>query len=143
MAEPTSTEELKTGVADQKVSTKIGDNSGNIRDKIGALSFNGSDDGNFVDIVNDYTWTNVVLGKSNVRSSTVSSTTETKFTSSSSVPFVVCVERKQTVASNIMNMIAGTMALSDSLASLKGDINSLKAASRRGTNITRLWWRGR
>lgn len=139
MAEPTSTEELKTGVADQKVSTKLGDNSGNIRDKIGALSFNGSDDGNFVDIVNDYTWTNMVLGKSNVRSST----TETKFTSSSSVPFVVCVERKQTVASNIMNMIAGTMALSDSLASLNGDINSFKAALRWGTNITRRWWRGR
>lgn len=141
MAEPTSTEELKTGVADQKVSTKLGDNSGNIRDKIGALSFNGSDDGNFVDIVNDYTWTNMVLGKSNVHSSTVSSTTETKFISSSSVPFVVCVERKQTVASNIMNMIAGTMALSDSLASLNSDINSLKAALRRRTSITRLWWR--
>lgn len=130
MAEPTSTEELKelkTGVANQTLSTKNGSgNSGNIRDKIGALSFNDSDDGNFVDIVNDYTWTNMVLGKSNVRSSTVSSTTETKFTSSSSVPFVVCVERKQTVASNIMNMIAGTMALSDSLASLSGDINELR-----------------
>lgn len=132
MAEPTSTEELKelkTGVANQTLSTKNGsDGSGNIRDKIGALSFNNSDDGNFVDIVNDYTWTNMVLGKSNVRSSTVSSTTETKtkFTSSSSVPFVVCVERKQTVASNIMNMIAGTMALSDSLASLNGDINELR-----------------
>lgn len=126
MAEPTSTEELKTGIADNNTTIK----NGNMRDQIGALKFNEADDGNFVDIVNDYTWTNMLLGKSDVRSSTISATTQTKITTSSSVPFAVCVERKQTVASNIMNMVAGMMALSDSLASLKGDIGDLKQEFR-------------
>lgn len=113
------------------------------------LNFDGSKAANkkeIVDIVNDYTWTNILLNSSNnsissikentssifgtetkkktTENTTESTTTYRYTTGNSTIPFAICIERKQAVASNIMNLVGAMVALKDSFGIIKSDYRS-------------------
>ena len=92
---------------------------------------NSKSNNEIVDIVNDYAWTNIIINKSknsitdinNNEESSIFSTkkTQTSSTMTVHIPFAICIERKQAVASNIMNLIGAMVALKDSFTTLKND----------------------